>query len=898
MSGALTVFTSTRPAQLGKVFTLQDGQLHKEVAGNMAEGSYEVKTFDSRETLASLLQTIGTNQAISTSLPRTGELTGRVLTEAKAKGANCLARTKKDFPFKAVQGIMTLDYDPPKGQAVLMRDELWAKLLMLCPAIAQAGAVWWSSGSSFIHSPTEQLQGLRGQRLYLLIQDVSDTERAGGVIRDLCWANGLGRVDISASGSLLKRSLWDEAMHQPARLDFIGGAICTPPLHQDRREPVLLGGNGWLDTRTALPDQTEDACSRVERIQQTALEQAQNTSSAVRAKWADARIRIESTRLQKEQKLSEPVAQEQGRRIVEAALAGTLQGSYRIPLPDGRFVTVTEVLDNWQTWDKQKTLDPLEPEHRGGEACGMLFLSGGTPNLYSFAHGGITYRLARQPVRVVYARGRQSICADELALALSAQGDIFYAGGGDIVQALPGRFAMLDKAAIQYQLGHRVQLVGQREGRDVPMNIPAELVTLAMAALGQKPAQTPPLLRSVTSLPYATSDRVLVPGSGYNALTGIFNTMIGAAIELPDVVTREDCLQALKSIWAPWTNYVWSTPADRAGMLSAIFTTVLRPAMAIAPGVFFDAPVQASGKTKAALALGALMTGDYVGVTPFVDSRNQEEEYSKAIISLLRSERRFWLLDNVVGRFESAALAGLITSGRVQGRILGLSKEGDFSGRVMLCATGNNATLGSDLSRRFLCCRIDTGVEKPSEVSHRFEPAQVAKETRMEIAIAVLTILKAYWAGSAIAVQGGSDFHEWSALVREPILWLQQQGLTEAAGLGEVCDPAKALGGADCTVDSAQLGHAQLLAGVKEHWGLNKNFHICDLHKLYVEGEQKSKSSAGMIREALENITGGKPQTPRSLGQVVLHRRDRRVAGMRFVRTGSDRTGVFWQVQV
>ena len=895
-TGSLTVFTSTRPAQLGKVFSIQDGQLNKTVAANMVEGYYEVKAFNNRPSFAKLLMTIGTNQAICTSLPRLDTWRGRVVVESKAKTAGCLARTKNDFPFKAVPGVLTLDYDPPKGQTALTRDELLGKFLLLCPAAANAGVIWWCSGSSHIHGPAGEMQGLRGQRLYVLIQDISDTERTGAVLRDLCWLNGLGRIEISSSGSLLKRSLWDEMMSQAARLDFIGGAVCTPPLHQERGEPVLLGGDGWLDTRTALLELTESQRSAVARAQRDACEIVKDAANAIRLKWTDGRVRTEATQLQNEKKLPEAVALEQARRFVEAALAGTLQGDFRIPLPNGAFVTVSTVLENWQTWDRKKTLDPLEPEHRGGEACGMLFLSGATPVLFTFAHGGMTFRLTRKPERVLNVQGRQSFVADKLAQALSSQGDVFLSGSADLVQALPGRFMLLDKAAIQYLLGHRVLLVNMKDGRDVSINMPVELVALAMAALGQKPKQTPPQLLAVTSLPYATANRRLVTTAGFDQEAGVYNTMQGEEIELPDPVTREDCLQALITIWAPWAEYVWATSADRAGMLAAIFTTVLRPAMSIAPAVFFDAPVQASGKTKAAQALGALMTGGYVGVSPFVEGRNQEPEYSKEIIAMLRSERRFWLLDNVKGRFQSAVLSGLITSGRVQGRILGLSKDGDFSGRVMLVATGNNATLDSDLNRRFLCCRIDTGVEKPSEVNHRFEPAQLAKETRLQIAVAVLTILKACWASQAVIVQGGRDFHEWTALVREPILWLQQHGLTVQAGIGEVTDPAKALGGGGSSADPAEMGYAQLLAGVNGSAGLNKTFTAKDVYRWYLAGELNPQPPHALVREGLDNIVPVKGVTVVSIGRILANRRDRWAGGLKLTRFGDSKLGAHWKV--
>lgn len=898
MIGQVTFFTSLQPKNLGKVFSLQEGNLHKEVAGNMIEGTYEVKTFDSPDSLASLLQTVGTNQAISTSKPRTVEATGRVLVEAKAKAAGTLARTQKDFLLSPGPGILTLDYDPSKGSAVLSREELWAKLLQLVPAMSKSGAVWWSSGSSHIHGPDGELQGLRGQRLYLMVQDVADTVRAGAVLRDLCWLNGLGRVEISKSGTKLKRSLWDEAMHQPARLDFIGGAVCHAPLSQQRGEPVLLGGSEWLDTSIALPDLNETQQHQLANIQRDALELEEAEALLIRRKWAAARVGIESDRLQRVKNLTAVAAHEQATRLVDSALKGTLHGDYSIPLPEGRHVTVREVLDNRQQWDKRKTLDPLEPEHRGGEACGILYLSGYEPRLFSFAHGGVTFRLARQPTKVMLQTGRQSVVADELAQALAAQGDVFYSGGADLVQALPGKFVVLDKSSVQYLLGHRVLLVGRKAEHEVVLNVTAELVALTCAALGQKPKQTPHTLESVTGLPYATADGCEVLSPGYCERTGVYNTMLDDVPDIAQTPTKTDVLEALKTLYAPWSNYQWASPADRAGMVSAIFTAVLRPAMQTAPGFFFDAPVQGSGKTKAALALGALMIGDSAGITPFVSSRNQEEEYSKSIIAILRSDRRFWLIDNVTGLFESAALAGLITSGRVQGRILGMSKEGNFAGRLLLCATGNNATLGSDLHRRFVCCRIDTGVERPTDISHHFEPAQSALASRMQIAAAVLTVLRAYRQATPVALVGGSDFREWSALVREPIVWLQEQGYAVEAGIGELSDPARAFGGGEASSDPAQEGLVQLLTGLSTYQKLPKLFTANDVFKAFQAAELRPQMPEALIREALENLSNSsKPMTARTIGIILKHRRDRRAGKLRLHSTGKNSFGTLWQVR-
>jgi hypothetical protein len=593
MNGALTVFTSIRPSTLGKKYAIDEsGKISVEVAGNLLEGTYEVCHFHDTYSLSAILTSINTNQAISASLPRDGSSKGSIVNSARAIGEKSLARTKEHFHFADKPGLMILDYDPPKNRDPQSKDELWESLVRLCPPLASTGVVWWCSGSSFIAGPKGELQGLRGQRFYVLVQDASDIERAGRVISDLCWRNNLGRIDISKSGSMLKRTLFDEAMHQAARLDFIGGAVCTPPLVQDRGVPECIGGNNWLDTRTALPSQTDRR--EIERIQKAASNAAASIARETREAWLEAKVAEQSPVVQRNERITASNAQRKVRRIYEAAVAGILHGGFSIPMADGTNVSVSDVLDNWQKYDGRKTFDPLEPEHRNYESCGKLFLSGGTPNIYSFAHGGVTYRLMRQPQRIVNAKGRQSAVADILAEALSSQGDIFFTTGTDLVHALPGRLQLLDKAALQYLLGHRVYLVTTKNGAEQLINIPAELVSLTQAALGQRPSQSPPVLKSVTSLPYATADRQLYLEPGYSSVTGIFNIMQQRIESLPGTVSEAACIEALRVIWSPWKNYVWSTPADRAGMLAAIFTAVLRPAMEIAPGVFFDAPVQGS----------------------------------------------------------------------------------------------------------------------------------------------------------------------------------------------------------------------------------------------------------------------------------------------------------------
>lgn len=240
----LTIITSQNPAVLGKRYEMTKDGISKKTAGQMLQGVFRVHSFTDASSLAALLGQIGTDQALIASLPTVGELEGSIVTKAKKSSTpGAIARTKNDFQFPVGQpGVIVFDYDPI-GHAKT-REQLWEFLQSV--GVGNCGAVWWCSGSSFIYHGDIEINGLRGQRIYLTVMDVADTVRVGEVLGKRFWLDGLGRVEISASGQRLTRSVFDAAMFEPARLDFIGGAVCESPLSQRRGLPEVLCDGGYL----------------------------------------------------------------------------------------------------------------------------------------------------------------------------------------------------------------------------------------------------------------------------------------------------------------------------------------------------------------------------------------------------------------------------------------------------------------------------------------------------------------------------------------------------------------------------------------------------------------------------------------------------------------------------
>ena len=96
--------------------------------------------------------------------------------------------------------------------------------------------LWWPSASSHICDAEtgEDLTGLRGQRIYLMVREAGDIPRAGAVLVDRFWAAGHGRIAVSAAGAALERCPVDGSVWQPERLDFAAGAVCGEGLVQRR----------------------------------------------------------------------------------------------------------------------------------------------------------------------------------------------------------------------------------------------------------------------------------------------------------------------------------------------------------------------------------------------------------------------------------------------------------------------------------------------------------------------------------------------------------------------------------------------------------------------------------------------------------------------------------------
>ena len=238
----LTLVTSEYPPVLTKQFDLLDsGKLKKSTSAQLAVGRIEILEIADLEALAKVTLGLRKNQALIFGLPKDRKAK-KLVTEARLDEVpGAIARTKDDFEWNAGPGYWMLDYDPPDGQPSISREALVAALHEAVPALRGTPMLWMPSSSSHIcRIGGEDLTGLRGQRLYVVVDDARDIPRAGRALIDRLWLAGHGYMRVSSNGSLLPRTLVDAAVWEPNRLDFAAGASVGPGLEQRRGAPILI----------------------------------------------------------------------------------------------------------------------------------------------------------------------------------------------------------------------------------------------------------------------------------------------------------------------------------------------------------------------------------------------------------------------------------------------------------------------------------------------------------------------------------------------------------------------------------------------------------------------------------------------------------------------------------
>lgn len=899
-TGAICKITATRPSVVTKTFGWVNGQLKKETSAQVVSGVMKITPFESITDFAEILQSLGTNQCLTYGVPpHDAKLITKEAWHKEGKPSGYLPRSKEVFCWPDGSGILMLDYDPPKdGGRALDRETLTELLVDAVPEITDAGAIWWPSTSSCIYAGDTQIRGIEGQRFYIHAGSASDIERAGKALNTRLWAKGHGRYEVSKSGALLERGVFDGSVWQTSRIDFAAGAQCNDGLEQRRGDPVYIGKGAALDTLQAIPEPSADEVKQARQHQKHAADLLKSAAADQRNLWIDERVEELTTAFGVE----EDVARASARKAVESL---NLMGDWRIivRMDDGTdaHVSVLDVLDNPAKYHGHLTYDPIEPDYDGARLVGKLFLYSARPTLHSMAHGGSTYKLYRQPQRIEIVGGKKHEATNALLDVLRRSPDVFDFGDELVTVGTKGTVFPLSDYSLRHAVGGLTQFWQYKKVPnaglvEVLIDPPMDICKTTLA-LGNKRGLK--ALEAIVTAPTLRADGSILCTPGYDAGSKLLFDVADVPHAIPDEPTIEEAKAALNYLWEPFRDFPFVSSLDRAVHLSALLTTAVRATLPTCPAFAYDAPVQGSGKTLLALCVGMLATGKDVGVWPHTHGRD-DEEVRKRIFTALRSGARSIIWDNVVGSFDSASMASALTSPTFTDRILGSSASSAVPNRSILILTGNNLALRGELPRRVLIARIDPKTDKPFSRHFDFDPLAMCRQNRLDMVSSALVLIKAQLNGLDVTGQLGkgrlASFEQWDAWIRQTVLFCN---VLNPGYFGDVMEVIEANQSADPMQEALSMFldawvrkfgrdyktaseiHSAIERGANNYFGNDADRNLC--HAL-----------EGLLPPRLPIKT----LTPVRLGQELKKYKDRIVAGSRLVSDYDTAKKIqFWAVE-
>ncbi len=878
-SAAFSLVTAHNPSRLSKAFRIDPAKgLEALPGGVLVEGDLECRTVQSLAEFAAILTTLTPAQALTYGTPKNGAK--RVVTrdafERAGKPDDATARSNENFEWPTGGGILMLDYDPAPDGEPLAQAALIAALRAAAPGLADAAMLWFPSASSCIFAGEQELRGVRGQRLYLLVADATDIPRAGKALCNRFWLAGLGRFEISKSGRLLERTIVDSNVWQASRLDFAGGAYCGDGLEQRRGNPITIPGKVEIvDTGAALPDLTEfeieelDATKRMERAAR------QVDADQVQTAW----IQEWTREIVPEADRDNPEATKLARDTVRRALEhGVLSGDFVLHVMRERMVekiTVSEILNRRARYHGALTLDPIEPDYQASKIVGRLYLMQDRPTLHSFAHGGTSYRLIREPVRMEIVRGRTAEAAKQTIDLLRADQST-YDFGGQLALVDQGRVYALCDHGLAHHLGGICQFWKyDKEMREANCDPPAALIKQVIA-LGDRRELRP--LDGVITAPTIRLNGSVLDQLGYDPDTRLVLDSMGQPLpNIPQAPTIEQARIALETLLYPFEAFPFIVPLAKGAMLSALLTATVRAVLPTAPAMGFDAPIQGSGKTLLAKCVGALAEGRVPDVWPHTRGRD-DEEVRKRLFAALRGGAKAMVWDNVIGTFDSASMSAMATAPIMVDRVLGKSESIRIPNRAMLMMTGNNLSLAGDLPRRVLVCRIDPKIEQPFAREFALDPLEWVLAKRMDVIAAACTLIRARFTHMSVKAPGKlASFEDWDNLVRQTVVWADQALTPGAFG-----DPMELIREAQAADPDAEMLFALLDA-------LDTEFDGSEFTAKEVQTRAVMNTELG---EAIRDIGGDRARdSSRSLGRLLKFREGRIVHGLRLEGRADANTG-------
>lgn len=862
---------TSKTGPLTKELSLDDtGNLVKKARPQLSSATFEVCEIKDLSEFSGQLEAATPDTAFTygiSVLP-----SGRIVRDQDVqRNPGAISRTRQHFGWANTCGILMLDNDigdiDRRSFDEVLRDDAGIPenvSMLLRP-----------SSSSLIYNSEsgECLRGVQNQRAYIVVSDASKIPQIGQAIDTYLWAAGHGYYQSSSAGTALRRNLIDTSVWQPERLDFVGGAVCIPPLEQCHLLTEYIEGSELIldSSRMVMPSDRVIACAKTNQAKEL---------SAIKDDLKSARETYVERQTQRYRDLggSEEAAV---LSITNALDRKTLDGGFVIQLHDGTTTTVAEVLSNPGKFNGVRCCDPIEPEYQNDSRVAIICVQNGShPYIYSHAHGGCRYKLLKNPKTIQIFQGQSARAADDVSAHLANSRLLFDRGQTLVSITDDGQARQANSASIQYIAGTECNIVSydNRSNKLTERDLSDKTASFILSRAGHGVF---PELSAIITAPTMTPSGTLINTPGYNPKSKLLYLSNDPEPEafIPHKPTSQQVAQAVYELMLPFKDFPFDGIQSQSAMLAALLTAVVRPCLSTAPCFGFDAPTQGSGKTKLALCVGAIATGRIEALLP---PPNEDEETRKKLATEVLSAKQVIIFDNVERQLSSPVLAAFMTSPYWSDRLLGSNTKVEGENRMLVAITGNNLSIIGDMVRRTIIIRIDPQIEASAVWKREFpfDPLDYVVRNRQRLVAAALTILQGFVVTGM--PKGGpgklASFEEWDSLVRQSVIWLAAQGH------GDFCDPISRL------TESANNDPDYLkLSSLTKAWHAKYSDHPLTVKELVDSSD---------LRLSINEIASDKSGflNTKVFGGYLRQRQDRIVDGLKIVREKGRSNTARWRV--
>ena len=384
-----------------------------------------------------------------------------------------------------------------------------------------------------------------------------------------------------------------------------------------------------------------------------------------------------------------------------------------------------------------------------------------------------------------------------------------------------------------------------------------------------------PALSGIARQPHLRADASLVIEAGFDATTGLFGVFNARQFNVLAKPTKQDAQNALVQLQALLTEFDFASENDQSAAVAGMLTATIRPSLPTAPMFHIKAPQIASGKSYLSSIIAAFASPTAPSAVAFPTS---EEECQKLLLSCLLEAPACVIFDNLTSDLiPFKSLCSALTEQHLTGRILGVSKTATVGTRSLFLSSGNNVDAVRDMARRCITIALDPKVETPATRQFKSDPLATVRAARAGFVSLALTIIRAWvTAGSPMTTcRPLASYSQWSAWVRQPLLWLGMADPAERVFEQLAADPDRETLGR--LLHAWRAAFANSPAMIREAVDKTNVFGNGELHEVLCE-----------ICEERGEINR------RRLGKWIARHQGRIVDGLRFERASGTTSAEKW----